>query len=134
MHIVFSWTRPTILLIRLISDLEECPTIWRKNDCPNVIKDIFYDLKHSIGISISWSDWIYFTCLLNQLMKMIVLQPKEDSIWVTPFVFVLSIIYFAYNQSQAWKKEGCRRSMANVKFSLSKMNGSTTNTRWGVPY
>lgn len=30
----------------------------KKNDCPIVIKDIFYDVKHSIGRSISRSDWI----------------------------------------------------------------------------
>ena len=48
-------------------------------------------------------------------------------------MFVLIVIYFIHNQSQAREKEvGCRNLKACIKFSHSNMNGSTTNTRCGI--
>lgn len=48
-------------------------------------------------------------------------------------MFVLIVIYFIQNWSQAQEKEAGRRKLtASIKFSHSNMNGSTTNTRCGV--
>ena len=48
-------------------------------------------------------------------------------------MFVLIVIYFIHNQSQAREKEvGYHKLTASIKFSHSNMNGSTTNTRCDI--
>ena len=50
-----------------------------------------------------------------------------------PPMFVLIVIYFVHNWSQAREKEvGCRKLTASIKFSHFNMNESTTNTRCNV--